>query len=379
MPFRHRPGATLATFVAVVLVTACATQSVPPPSPSSAPTTGSAATGWHRVTSTPTQGATLNDVVAGGPGLVAVGSGGLEGPGLAWESADGVHWTTGPSATTLTTTPLFSVGVVGSRLVAFGLDCSVSECGLRVAVSASPPGAWLPGGIDADEVGSNRPLVGPVSGGPRLVAVGLDLLKTSPQVVAARVWTSTDGVIWSVVPDGPAFAKAEMLAVVHGPNEYVAVGAAQTAAGFDACVWTSPDGLTWTREPDAPAFANGTMAAITTGGPGYVAVGTGANGAAVWTSPDAQTWTRVADGPGFTNAQLHGVAAGPAGLAAVGYDSAAARIWTSADGSTWQPVPTSPDFTDAQALSVAALGRTFVAVGQASPAGNTQAYIWVGP
>jgi hypothetical protein len=369
MPFRHRPGVTLGAIAAALLVAACATQSAPPATRSAAPPTGTGAAGWHRVTSTPAQGATLSDVVADGPGVVAVGSGGLQGPGLAWQSADGVHWTAGPSAAALATTPLFSVGFVGSRIVEFGLHCSVPECGVRVAVSASPPGAWVVGAVDRDEVQSNRPLVGPVSGGPPSVAVGLDYLQFTPQLVAARVWTSADGVTWSVVPDGPAFAKAEMLAV----------GAAQTAPGFDACVWTSPDGLTWTREPEAPAFANGSMAAITTGGPGYVAVGTGANGAAVWTSPDARTWTRVADGPGFAGAQLHGVAAGPAGIVAVGHDSSAARIWTSADGSTWQQVPTGPDFADAQALSVAALGKTFVAVGQASPAGNTQAYVWVGP
>lgn len=274
-----------------------------------------------------------------------------------------------------------------------------------MAIEAPSGGAWsvganLPytpsrGGLPSDARVEVTNLVASglriAAGGPTIVAVGyggglLQVNGTDYPLDVACAWTSTDGITWTAVPDGPALDRAEMLSVVYAKGEYLAVGEVQIAAGTDpsiptstdASVWTSPDGSTWTREPDAPAFADGVMQSVVAGGPGFVAVGTGSNGAASWTSPDGTTWTRAPDSPSLDDGAMHGVAAGPGGLVAVGFDGSGAIAWHSNDGITWSRDPTGPDFAGAQALSVAALGDRFVAVGGADPAGNPQAYVWLG-
>jgi len=87
----------------------------------------------------------------------------------------------------------------------------------------------------------------------------------------------------------------------------VAVGTEQTS-GQDAVVWTSSDGITWSRVPDDEAVFGGTdrpdlnrqwMNGVTAGGPGLVAVGTDGTGVAYdpgqWSGAsddfDAAAWT----------------------------------------------------------------------------------------
>lgn len=366
----------------LLLVTGGQTQS---PAPSST------APAWHRVTATPERGYALQDVVAGGPGFVAVGSGGLFGPGMSWVSADGTSWTEGPAAAALETTILDTVAVTNGGLVAFGRSCGTNSCAFDAISGAHAPltGAWT---VDP-AVLSGSPPEGwqgkPTQialGGPRLLAVGY--LACSCSGATGRVWTSVDGIDWTSVPYGPVFDQAEFLSVIWAKGTFVAVGASDTVTGdtatgqtvdhLDASVWTSTDGLTWTREFADSASANSSMLSVTAGGPGFVAVGTSGSSAAVWTSADAVHWTRVPDGPAFAGAQMHGVAAGPSGLVAVGYGGGSALIWRSPDGLNWGLVSSGTDFAGAQALSVAALGDTFVVVGQADPAEDAQAYVWVG-
>jgi hypothetical protein len=365
-------------------------------SPSPSPT----APAWHRVIDTPHGGYALADVAAGGSGFIAAGTGGLFGPGLSWVSSDGITWTEGPDAAALATISPDTVAVADSELVVLGRTCRIdngfgSVCDINGIVGAHAPlsGTWS---LDQAVRSSSAPgdaqgaATDIATGGPRLVAVGANCCSVSfpsgvstvsgdASFLTARVWTSTDGLSWTSVPDGPVFDQSEITSVVYAKGQYVAVGAVDTAAGGrDARAWTSPDGLTWTRQPAIPASVGSEMLSVAAGGPGFVAVGTSGGGAAAWTSSDAVHWTRVPDGPALAGAQMHGVAAGSSGLVAVGYGSGNALVWHSSDGIHWSRAVVGPDFAGAQALSVAARGDTYVAVGQADPADDPQAYIWVG-
>ena len=195
----------------------------------------------------------MSSVTVGGPGLVAVGDGGV------WTSVDGIAWSRVPH-----------------DAVVFGGEGSLE----MVSVTA---------------------------GGPGLVAVG--------QVEDfAVVWTSVDGITWSRVPhDEAVFGAADtqrMNSVTAAGPGLVAVGMADLDSdefpwgyGRVAAVWTSPDGFSWSRVPHSdavfdPAVAfevagSAEMTSVTAGGPGLVAVGEANGFAAVWTSPDGITWSPV--------------------------------------------------------------------------------------
>jgi hypothetical protein len=229
------------------------------------------------------------------------------------------------------------------------------------------------------------------AGGPGLVAVG-DGEREEDAHSGVVVWTSPDGITWSLVPhDDAAFDDASMESVIAGAFGLVAVG-----ADWDedrAAVWTSPDGITWSlvRSDETVFGKNTAMKSVTIGGPGLVAVGTDwsdGGSAAVWTSPDAITWSRVPhDEAVFASPDQHDmndVIAGGPGLIAVGSESrgeetSGAAVWTSPDGITWSRMPNAEFlFGGAQMRSVAISGPGLVAVGQSNPdARVSDAAIWV--
>ena len=272
----------------------------------------------------------MNDVVAGGPGLVAVGE---HDPGaLVWTSSDGIVW---------------------SRV-------HEESDGARIkAVTV---------------------------GGPGLVAVGSDDL-------GAAVWTSSDGIGWTRVPDpSDVFLGATMNDVTETPSGLVAVGggsAYQRCSSNNkecgAVIWTSPDGFAWTR---IYTDDGSDMRAVTTAGPGMIAVGWAG---AVWTSSDGLSWLRQPTDEGtFAGAhRLVTVTAGGQGVI-VGAQflfGGPSALWTSADGVTWSRVPDDGIFEwiepDASGEEFLAFGRIndvlvaqpgLVVVGSAQ---QNQAALWV--
>jgi hypothetical protein len=144
--------------------------------------------------------ASMRDVTAGGPGLVAVGDvsrGYGPGNGAVWTSADGISWT-----------------LAADRIEAMGIS-------------------------------------GVTVGGPGLVAVGvaMETPPVSPDVAGslmAAVWTSADGTTWARVPPQPEVLGGPgyqgMSSVHPGGPGLVAIGDADGPAA-----WTSADGITWSR------------------------------------------------------------------------------------------------------------------------------------
>jgi len=125
-------------------------------------------------------------------------------------------------------------------------------------------------------------------------------------------------------------------------------------APIRALVWTSTDGLHWTRIPDQAAFRKAGMDGWRSfaGAAGFVAAGTASGHAAFWSSADGTLWSRVADAPTFHAHQgadgewwagAMGVAANQNAVVLVGMDGAlgggdsSVRAWWSADGQSWTP------------------------------------------
>jgi hypothetical protein len=321
----------------------------------------------------PTVDDVMSDVVAGGPGFVAVGATNWQGDGAVWTSPDGLTWTLlpnneapplgGPGAQSIE-----SITTGGPGLVAVGATLDAPDVGgLSATVWTSEDGInWskIPyseaafGSIINDprpKPGNSRTSMRDVTeGGPGLVAVGED-------THAAAVWTSPDGITWSRVPHDPeVFGGSSMRRVAAGESGLIAIGGkvwtspdgfnwsvvhddrdldavAVTESGFVGVggdgntVWTSPDGVTWNRVPQNDSFFGGgadkqVMYDVATVGDQVMAVGT-----SVWTSPDGLTWSRIYQDPalpGQLRGGMHAVAAGPSNLVAVGRDGArAAVVW----------------------------------------------------
>ena len=187
--------------------------------------------------------AAVTDVVAGGPGLVAVGArldpGETDEPvgGLVWTSRDGATWTR----------------VGGERT------------------------------FDLNEGNINTIAVG----GPGLVAAGADIDGTV-------VWTSRDGASWERVPrDRAVFAGAGISAITVWRDGLVAMGARiPDAVGLQ---WTSRDGRTWVPEPTDGFFdVRVAVSDLSQVAGRLVAVGQDSVGGAIWVSDDGRSWTPVA-------------------------------------------------------------------------------------
>lgn len=225
------------------------------------------------------------------------------------------------------------------------------------------------------------------AGGPGFVAVGTNSSPGPEGDGDAVVWTSTDGVSWSLVPHNESVFGGEgrqwMHSVAQGGPGLVAVGSDDDTAA----VWTSPDGMTWSRVPyDEAAFgeSGSRMMSVTAGGPGLVAVGTDdRRGAAVWTSVDGRTWSRIPHDDAVFGGEsdvfmMDVTAAGP-GLVAVGGEGDLAAIWASPDGITWSRVPLDDDLSGVKSswmVSVTAGGPGVVAVGTVTEVSNPQAAVW---
>ncbi len=344
-------------------------------------------------------GQAMASVTAGGPGLVAVGRevSGRDSDAAVWTSPDGVTWSRVPHDEAVfggeASQAMASVTVGGPGLVAVGSDGPTDDS--DAAVWTSPDGiTWSRVPHDDAVLGGegDQSMNSVTVGGPGLVAVGSEGPLSNSN---AAVWTSPDGVTWSRVPHDNAVFGSEgdqsMNSVTVGGPGLVAVGSVGSGGDSDAAVWTSTDGITWSRVPDDEAAVLGgrlsqLMLDVTVGGPGLVVVGSEGSfsnsEAAVWTSPDGVTWSRVPHddavfGGRFSQAMVSVTVGGP-GLVAVGWDGPfselrlrRAVVWTSPDGITWSRVPDDDTVFggegDQPMFDVTPAGPGLVAVGHDEP------------
>ena len=342
-------------------------------------------------------------VTAEGPGLVAVGvdnSGDQPDAAAVWVSDDGYTWTriNDPAALGGPGTQILSVMAGGPGLVAVGVDNSSGDQpeDWDAAVWVSVDGhSWTRIHDPVDFGGPGARVISSLAvGGPGLVAVGHAEAGGDED---AAVWVSVDGYAWTRVDDEALSAPGGQAMNVAGAwrGGLVAFGVNDPGANSEAnAIWVSVDGYTWTRIDDPAMFGEpGTQQinCVVAGGPGLVAGGTdesswgeGGN-AALWVSADGYTWTRITDeafgGPG--NQGITSLAVGGPGLVAAGWDYSGgtwdAALWVSADGYTWTRI-TDEAFggPGSQVIgSVTAWGPGFVAAGYEDFGGGADAAVWV--
>ena len=245
-------------------------------------------------------GANVGGVIAGGPGLIAVGSHigvrSVVNYAVVWTSADGTTWSRVPhDESVFGDAAMSSVTPFGSGYVAVGRTGEPrTGKGNNAAVWTSPDGiTWSRGPLiewaSSETIGEGMSQVAAGSAGS-LVAIGWERSKQEGHL-SPPIWNSSDGITWSRLSDDEAvFGGGGIAVVFSGGPGFIGVG----SVGADAAVWTSPDGITWSRVPhDETVFRGAGITSVTKGGPGFIAVGWAGLDAAAWTSPDGVTWSRV--------------------------------------------------------------------------------------
>ena len=108
----------------------------------------------------------------------------------------------------------------------------------------------------------------------------------------ARVWSSPDGVNWTLVTSAPGWAaRVNARPVVLGISMYIFAGNAGGNNLQD--VWSTLDGATWTQQTAAAGFQNYWYGQTVYNGKIWVVVDNGASGGQVMSSPGGSVWTVV--------------------------------------------------------------------------------------
>lgn len=307
---------------------------------------------WTTVATYP--GTRVNDVTAGGPGWVAVGT---EGPllcmgeclleqfsGRIWSSADGRSW----DEVTVSDWPLGSVTAGPGGLVAIGSGQT------RPVVLFSADGAtW----VDAEATFPQGTDIADLVGGSIYVAVGSEWSDAN-QTRRPAIWTSTSGRDWREVLGSTDVGAVQK--VTLGRRGWAAVGYIDPADGamppnvpFEPTAWVAEDSLAWTAY-DLPldGHASGGWAdAVLDTGPGLVVAGfeefpsttESQFGFATWLSPDGIDWEANPVSPGKLESLVIRRVLYEAGerLFAIGTFAPGADLqdpglwWTTEDGATW--------------------------------------------
>jgi hypothetical protein len=169
----------------------------------------------------------LTGIVAGGPGLIAVGS-----RGLLWVSADGRSW---ESIAGAGLPPDATIRVASDGLIALGWD----DGEFSGALISTDGRHWR---RSTDET-------------TQRVAHGADLLAGSGDQLTAfvyegarvTVWRASAAESWTSIGELPGSRGAWIVAAAVGPQGWIALGDAR-----GPLAWTSRDGLNWELAENAP-------------------------------------------------------------------------------------------------------------------------------
>jgi hypothetical protein len=220
--------------------------------------------------------------------------------------------------------------VLGDTIVAVG-EGNSSSAAVWVSTDAGQTWTRVPGNEDAF---ANRWMNAVIATSDGFIAVG------------SGVWTSTDGLDWSLVEDIPD--EPGLLDVAAFRDGYVAVG--RSNSQDQTIIWRSDDGTAWTparwNDGFLAPFSFSDMAVVPDG---LVMVGCGGGGnychGEVYISSNGAIWDRVLHYTEGRSLDMSGVAAVGDTLVVVGGESnsmgdhASGLVWESADaGRTWVPI-----------------------------------------
>jgi hypothetical protein len=156
------------------------------------------------------------------------------------------------------------------------------------------------------------------------------------------VWSSADGVAWTMATAAAAWSPRELTAgVVYQNKMWLVDGSPRSSE-----VWTSTDGATWTSVTQAAPFSpRYGHCALVHDDKVWILGGYGASGADlndVWSSTDGATWARATPAAAWSPRSNFGCVA-HAGKMWVIDGVRQGDVWTSTDGVTWTAVtPTMP-------------------------------------
>ena len=266
--------------------------------------------------------AIVDDVVATGDGLTAVGYVGIDGvwTAIAWRSGDGGRWT----LESIDDAPAsFAVAVAADLRT--GRVYAAGRSGPDPVVWAATGGGWTRAGIPTLSGGAERErAVAIVATRDGLLAGG----SVGPELGdrRARFWCSTDGAVWAHVPDDPAFAGAEVVAIeplASGGSSRSAISGPASGAQDRSPGARTTASLAAGRRPGARRRLANALATDADGS--LVAVGSDLDEreAVVWRSTDGgATWQRAPreDSRLYEpyKIRMTDVVATPGGLVAVG-------------------------------------------------------------
>jgi len=200
-------------------------------------------------------------------------------------------------------------------------------------------------------------------------------------VVRASAWTSANARKWRQIASGPELDAGDASPIAYGRpvpgmsdvawvlGRLIAVGSScDDAAGCDGVAWTSADGTSWTRLDPSP-FGTGRPVAITGDDDLAIVVGSDFEGKAVWRSEDGVAWERDLLESAGPDSELLAVIVSEVGVIAGGTSGPdSPGLWVSGDGLTWSPSEDAEAFLDGTVFGLAADAETVVAVGTAKEA-----------
>lgn len=259
------------------------------------------ATGW--VAASLGISANLESVVFGNNHWVAVGRG--SGNGYIVDSSDATSWTV-TTESQVTYSDLSKVEFGNGQFVAIG------SLGMLTSTDGK---TWTADNVPQSNGATPFPqsLTAAAYGSGKWVAVDNLFLTDN----GYGIWTSTDGVNWSVAMLNLPYAQPT--AMTYGGGQFVIVG-------YGGLVLTSPDGVTWSN---VSINGGGAYFDVVYANGQYVIAGN--DSGYVLTSTDAVHWTTVNIGAAGFNAMINGggvyVGVGTTGAATV-YSSPDAQTWT---------------------------------------------------
>ena len=202
-------------------------------------------------------------------------------------------------------------------------------------------------------------------------------------------WTSPDGVTWTAVQDGGAFAGASMYGIAWTSQGFIAVGNvkderpdpvdahATHVLSIEPAAWRSRDGTAWARIAVEGVATDGVdggrLNDIVEVGGQLVAVGCLDEqclfGPAMWVAGPAGAFEPLADADVRPSAAASAVLSTSGGLLAVGgynwvgNEAPRAAVWSSTDGRSWERVEGIEGGEAAVMYDVARSGELLIAVG----------------
>jgi hypothetical protein len=247
----------------------------------------------------------------------------------------------------------WSRGYVGFRTA---IDQIPSTSVTRVSTFSADGLHWTTGRpMQVDGLKSWVDITQVVEGPSGLLAVGRypGAACGGPATIDA-LWTSTDGLDWSLVQPSAAFASASVYRVDGGSNGFIASGILKD--GKTQAVLLSEDGRSWTQVPlTSPAFGRFVLDGAADFAGGYVISGAVLKDSgcgqtwvtpSIWSSADGKSWSR-SHLPGAANpndAWITTTKVSDHALMAVAneWDEAtqvsSQQVWVSNDGRTWKLV-----------------------------------------